>query len=182
MDTTGSTGSIILHLHLITFLLGLLQPSECFGAMPLEALNYLLFCNHIIKPGDLIRALVPDYNMPEGDPHFTGNECQHSVLSVKGDGTKEGILVDLLMDSDEEFLRDFLSYATGYQYMPSSDSFCITVEFNYKEMTFESLPVAHTCDFVLKLPGQGYDGNLEVLKQKLDLSFDLVKAYRYDMK
>jgi HECT-domain (ubiquitin-transferase) len=153
--------------------------------MPLVALNYLLFCHQDIEPEDVISALAPVYGCPDDDPDVSWLECQQSVLrEIDGSDNKkktnEGVLVDLLKDASSTFLMDFIWFSTGYKYMPRSN-FKIVVEFNYEEMQHDSLPVAHTCEMLLKFPGQAYDSNREVLEQKLKLSFESVRRSRFDM-
>ena len=158
--------------------------------MPLEAINSLLFCKQDIEADDIIDVLVPKYGLLKDDPDYPGTESQKLVLRViEGSDddqktTQEGILVDLLRERGGEFLKDFLWYTTGYMYMPRSN-FKIIVEFNYHDIetrSEHSLPVAHTCELLLKLPGQAYDGNQEILEQKLDLCFEQGKSSRFDMK
>lgn len=76
-------------------------------------------------------------------------------------------------------MQRFVHYATASPYLPapelmeSTDK--ITIEFSASEMTYESLPVAHTCDNVLKFPHFAYDNNSETLREKLELAFRLVR-------
>jgi hypothetical protein len=152
--------------------------------MPLEALNQLLFCHQNINPDDLISALNPDHVSEHESDYVALITVQRSVLR-DGNGSndhtsKEGVLVDLLKNSSDEFLKDFLWFSTASLYMPSLN-FKITVEFNHVEMQFDSLPVAHTCNNLIKFPGEAYFGDYDLLKQKLQMSFDHAKACKFDM-
>jgi HECT-domain (ubiquitin-transferase) len=82
---------------------------------------------------------------------------------------------------DNDFLRDFVWFVTGSSYVQRLTNE-ITVEFNYKESSFQdSLPVAHTCAKLIKLPGHAYDGSREVLEMKLDKSIQYTKVGIFDM-
>jgi HECT-domain (ubiquitin-transferase) len=160
--------------------------------MPPDALNGLLFYQQGIVHEDVISALVPVYSSIDDLGSFIYDseyerqkqinlERQKRVLEIDGsDDQRKGILVDLLKAASQTFLEDFFWFSTGYTYVPRSD-FQIKVEFNYCEMNPDSLPVAHTCDMLIKLPGQVYDANRQVLEQNLKLSFESMHLATFDM-
>jgi hypothetical protein len=98
---------------------------------------------------------------------------------------REGLLVDILRDKcqrDSEFLRDFVWFVTGSHYIRQSD-FKIIVEFNSSEdLDDNTLPSVHTCVNTIKFPVLVYNGDREVLEQKLDMALAHSKACSFDMK
>jgi HECT-domain (ubiquitin-transferase) len=152
--------------------------------MPLDVLTDLLFFQPAIKVEDIISALVPKYPEEEDIEVFCFESQMRVLEIVESDDKKrirKGILIDLLKGANQAFLKDFLWFTTGYEYMPRSN-FTITVEFNYDENMDEgSLPVAHTCIMLLKLPYLAYDSNPEVLEQKLKQSIEFTREVKFDM-
>ena len=73
----------------------------------------------------------------------------------------------------------FVHFVTASPYLPApelmEDKDKIKIEFSASEMTYESLPVAHTCHNILKFPHFAYDNNSETLREKLELTFRLVR-------
>lgn len=159
------------------------MPTRCFATMPIEALNQLLFCHQNIEAEEVINALVPCYCEFEDDAIVQTNQIiMLSEEEIAGEQKKrmKGILVDLLNDADPKFLGLFVWYATGFRYIPRSN-FHIKVEFNDVEMEDDSLPVAHTCDMLLKLPARAYDCNRELLLEKLNMCFSYASISLFDM-
>jgi hypothetical protein len=150
--------------------------------MPLGAVQELLFCEQDFDVEDVIDDLEPLYDRNEDYVHLIVSQL--AILSINDKGKRSGILVDLLRDrceSNNEFLRDFVWFITGSSFIQRS-TLKMTVEFNYTESrSFDSLPVAHTCVKTLKLPGLAYDGNRELLEQKLDISIQNSKKCLFDM-
>jgi HECT-domain (ubiquitin-transferase) len=159
------------------------EPSRCFAALPLEATDRLLFCHWDIDAMDVVRALEPIYDA-ESSPKVVEN--QQKVLSKSGppDEMKtQGILVDLLCQSEQKFLRNFVWFATGYMYLPQQN-FSIKVEF-ISEVGFtdeSSLPVAHSCVMLVKFPAAAYDASRQVLEEKLVMSIENALVTKFDMK
>jgi hypothetical protein len=149
--------------------------------MPLVALNHLLFCHVTIVAEDVISVLKPKYD------DCADNSASKRVLrefkeSNEQRAKKEGVLVELLRDAQEDadFLRDFVWFATAYEYLPRSN-FEINVEFD-SNCGSTSLPSAHTCVAVMVLPNQAYDANKEELRKKLCQSFADTRKTRFDMR
>ena len=91
---------------------------------------------------------------------------------------------DLLRDKfkkDPSFISRFVHWCTGQSYIPDLDAqdFKIKVEFNFasNEIHAEGLPVAHTCDKLMKLPGTAYDGDIEKFEAKLAISMEQFSSF-----
>lgn len=146
--------------------------------MPLKAMDRLLFSRPLVDARDLIKTLIPRYDEVKGYSDSYRHQCQ--LLSVKKGQEATGIIVEMLENGTEEFCIDFLCFATGNLYLGSSDD-KIFVEFNFSEMSPNSLPVAHTCVCTMKLPGQAYEGNRAVFEKKLLYCLKQIKVSRFDM-
>jgi hypothetical protein len=161
------------------------EPACCFAPLSLEATNRLLFCHCDIDAMDVVRALEPVYEHDDVTPQDVKN--QEKVLSKNKpplELKKQGILVDVLCESDQKFLRDFVWFATGYMYLPQRN-FTIKVEFNSTDERFRdelALPMAHTCDMLVKLPGKAYDASPTILQEKLIMSIKNALVMKFDMK
>jgi hypothetical protein len=148
----------------------------------LEAVSRIFFSKEgVVTVEDVIAALKPSYD------ESVGLEQQRQIIQmeVDSDGAEicKGLLPDFLRAQgslDEDFPRRFTYWCTGQMYVPKRESggepFKITVEFNDLESPSpDSLPVVHTCTKDLKFPALGYDGNREVLEQKIIQSMDQTK-------
>ena len=77
----------------------------------------------------------------------------------------------MALDPSDLHTQRFVHYATASSHLPdpglmeSKDK--IKIEFDASEMTEDSLPMAHTCDNILKFPLWVYDNNSETLEEKL---------------
>jgi hypothetical protein len=133
---------------------------------------------------DVIRALDPAYDyMNNEDISTYGQQMILSICHKTND--RYGVLVDVLRErclSNKDFLLDFVWCITGSKFIPQT-AFKIRIEFNYEELPVpDSIPVAHTCDRTLKLPGLAYDGNRGKFEQKLDYFMEYAKCASFDMK
>jgi len=68
----------------------------------------------------------------------------------------------------------------------SSVEFRMTIEFNGDEQSKDidgdgDLPVAHTCDKVMRLPGNAYGGDAQVFKRKLLATLSSIPKGYFDM-
>ena len=78
------------------------------------------------------------------------------------------IMKDVITEMTPKEREDFLFFCTGFNYLPRRDSkFFITVEFDYENMTFTSLPVSHICENTLVLPSDMYGKDRMIFKAKL---------------
>jgi hypothetical protein len=149
--------------------------------MPLVALNHLLFCHLTIVAADIISVLKPKYD------DYAYSSASKKVLrelkvSDEQRAEKVGVLVELLRDAQEDaaFLRDFVWFATAFEYLPRSN-FEINVEFDSKYGS-ALLPISHTCDSAMVLPNEAYDADKGELCKKLRESFAQTRAVKFDMK
>ena len=153
------------------------------GLIPLEGIKQLFFSDNVFHVNDVINALYPQYD--DFDSGILVLNQKRILRIHKKTKKRKGILVRILRDRckdpDSDFLRDFVWFATASKFIQRS-TLKITVEFNYTESNDEhSLPVAHTCSNVLKLPALAYDGNREILEQKLDESILNVKGCPFNV-
>ena len=153
--------------------------------MPLEAVNKMIFSKLGVNAEDLLSVMEVSYDDELG-PEVKEN--QEKILRIEGSGDEKhasGALADLLRDrekSDPDYARTFLFFVSGYQAVPM-EGFKITVEFNILESgDVASLPVAHTCVSTLKLPGLAYEGDSNVLEEKLDKVIAYCGKVGFDMK
>ena len=158
-------------------LTGELKISDLFQTFPPEAINRSLFSKQEIKINDVVSVLKVKYDYSES----TLVETQKEVFSLMG-GTPSGVLFDVLQEQaarDDDFLRQFVFFSTGSSFIPKkSNDFKVIVEFNCFEMVEDSLPMAHTCDLTIKFPGTAYNGDKEVLTQKLLSALESGKGFQ----
>ena len=108
-------------------------------------------------------------------------ETQEKVLTVnKSPKRTFGLLVDVLREQavqDADFLRLFVRYCSGYDYLPTED-FKIVVEFNRSEsLSVGRLPESHSCGFTITFPETAYNADKEVLKAKLVMAVENGKDF-----
>lgn len=155
---------------------------DCFAVMPIEAVNILLFSRQEITAEHVIESLCPVYK-DRNDNVFAGNGNQKAVLEVYEEQGKKtvGLLTDILKENGQDFLHGFVRFATGLQYIPR-ERFQIWVEFNYNQLKDEaSLPQSHSCDQILVLPGDAYNGKIETLQKKLQQTVAYMEESLYQM-
>jgi len=133
----------------------------------LEFLSKRLFTKPTLDPNGVVETLVLQQATAEG-----------KLLEILPHQVKffDQTLKRTIHRMSSDHLSLFVFFCTGYYYLPhrnpsAPESFAIYVEFNFAEMPDEeSLPVAHTCQNLLKLPGMAYENNDEVFWQKLTTS------------
>uniref|UniRef100_A0A7S2EI47 HECT domain-containing protein n=1 Tax=Trieres chinensis TaxID=1514140 RepID=A0A7S2EI47_TRICV len=169
---------------------GHIQFPNIFRAMPLEALGKVVFSNPIITSEDVISLMEPEYcvelsyepvdeQLIEGQRLFFKETLPKALRTKEENERANECEYKKKVANKTDFLSKFVSFSTGYAYLPHCDvgsEFKITIEFDFAESTEDSLPVAHTCENILKFPGWVYDNNVEKLLASLDKSFDLVGA------
>ena len=89
---------------------------------------------------------------------------QEKILN-REDTKNAGYLPEILQEMEEPMLKKFVHYVTGFSFIPRVD-FQIKIEFNFADYAHldppqfnESLPYAHTCDRLMKIPGTAYAGS-----------------------
>jgi hypothetical protein len=142
--------------------------------VPLEAVNKILFSKNKLTIEDFLDEkgrhliLMPELAGLEDEIDYSLVSTHHNLMKGIGE------LLRTKSQSDDTFLGNFLSYCTGRSFIPDlgcpESSLKVTVEFNFSEMHDDALPVAHTCDNVLKLPGTAYGGIIETFESKLDMA------------
>ena len=152
--------------------------------MPLAVLNSMLFSKLTVKAEDIISALKVQYDVSWGP---LAKESQEKILTVeefRDEKSVSGALPELLRRReklDPDFARKFLFFASGYWYVPV-EGFRILIEFNRSEsVSADSLPVSRTCVCTLVLPGLAYEGDPDILEEKLDLSMSYADHVGFDM-
>ena len=160
---------------------------ELFSMMPLEAVKKLMFDFGGYDLDFVLSRMKPTQAYKEEETDTTVyRESQDRMFRVSSNSSKEreGVLVDVLRDKcseNSDFLRDFVWFVTGSQYIRRSD-FHILVEFNSKEgLDYESLPIVHTCVNTIKFPVLAYNNDREVLETKLDMAMANSKNCSFDM-
>ena len=113
-------------------------------------------------------TLSPIYNRED-------MKLQKQVYAIN-DGVRCGALVDAIrnlgkVEEGKDFLRQFVMFVSGYTFLPSNSSLTIGVEFS-NELAESSLPVAHSCICLLKLPVTGYGGDVGRLTSSLQKSLE----------
>lgn len=159
---------------------GVVDIDDVFGSMPLEAMSKISFSNPHTSASDVIMVLT-------AVACFEGKSSE-DFLSNDQRVFFDSILKQVLMDKEQEeieraktkqedieptrsFAALFVAFCTGLSYLPyheGNPDFKIIVEFNNHETTPDGLPVAHTCEKTLKLPGSTYGNNMDVFRSKLD--------------
>ena len=89
-------------------------------------------------------------------------------------------LKEVIREMDNDDLESFTSFCTGFNYLPQrhqKGEFKIKIEFNVSEMEEMSLPVAHTCVNILKLPAQAYGNDKKVFLSKLHTAMKNSKGF-----
>jgi hypothetical protein len=174
-----------------------------FGDVPLEAVDLMFFAQEGISAEDVIAVLVPEYD-PSFGPDCLAKQKEIIRMAKTADGTEiaEGLLPDILRDGarpdcpSEDLPRRLVSFITGYRFLPrrhGNRDFKIIVEFNSEKETKKdddilpvahggSLPAAHTCDNTIKFPALAYDGNREILEQKIDQTLTETEANEFSGK
>ena len=80
----------------------------------------------------------------------------------------DSIMKDVITEMTPKEREEFLFFCTGFNYLPRRDSkFFITVEFDYENMTFTSLPKSYICENTLVLPADMYGKDRMIFKAKL---------------
>jgi len=156
----------------------------CYGSMPMEALNRIMFSKLVVKAEDLLSIVDVRYDNSWGP---TVVDSQLKIISIHQDGEDQkitGALPELLRrreESDPDFAARLLYFVSGHMSVPT-EGFKFLIEFNCLESKDDdSLPVSHTCDPTLKLPGTAYHGDPEKLEEKLDMSLEYGDAVGFDM-
>jgi hypothetical protein len=135
------------------------------------AMDKVLIAKQRIDMDAILSVIEPEYEESTGDLR----EMQERVFRRVGESREpQGVLVDVLRSLNEKEGKDFprllLFFGTGYKFLPQSDGFKITLEFNCNAIEFmasDALPMADTCNCTIRLPGRAYEGNAEELEKKL---------------
>ncbi|GAX11953.1 hypothetical protein FisN_8Lh042 [Fistulifera solaris] len=163
------------------------QIPEIFKKIHSWRVDELVFGKAELTVEDVISALDPYYADLQMEPItqeiLDREKTQRRVLQKNPVNDKaEGVFVDVVRSmakDDPDFLATLVLYVLGYDYLPVGVP--IIVEFNYSEFMKKvidqnnSLPMAHTCVHVLKLPGTAYNADAGLLRSKLKMSLDYFK-------
>ena len=137
-----------------------------------KTLYILFFSKTWTTAEDVIKVLRPCRGSYESDGPLADD--QRAILD-ESNGQARGHLVELLRRWEEtgrrNFVGDFVEFVNGSRDLPQHGA-RILVEFCHGEDGYEghpeSLPVAHTCCWTLKLPATAYGGEFDVLERKLE--------------
>jgi len=145
---------------------GKVKVQTIFRIMPLKVVTTLGFSNPKITADDLIAVLK------RAEQEFA-QFAKESLRSQKM--FFEETLKNVLRASDESFLKDFVSFTTGLKFLPCEGAgnprSVILIEFSHSNE--EQLPYSHTCDNAIVFPCHAYNCSEEMLKSKLEKSFEL---------
>jgi HECT-domain (ubiquitin-transferase) len=102
------------------------------------------------------------------------NQCEEEDEKKRIEHFRNETLIPVLREMSQEKLTQFVSFCTGFDYIPDEydgKPFKIIVELNRNEnMDDNSIPMAHTCVFTLKLPWRVYGGDRDIFTEKLDMA------------
>ncbi len=139
-----------------------------FRYMPLEFVNRFLFSNPSYTVESVIGVIGKDEE-EEDESHFP-----EEVLSGRKQFIQDTLPQALrtLSKNRKDFLNDFLFFVTGSSLMPHLDGdpgYRIQVMFD-TTLCDDNIPMASTCDNLLKVPASHYGNDVDTFIQKLDLS------------
>jgi len=150
--------NIILCVRLTYFLIpnflqiGTVNLQFTFGSTSLSYVSEKLFATAVVDPNDLYERLVLS------EKNFS--DLHQPFL--------DSIMKDVITEMTPKELEDFVFFCTGFNYLPRRNSkFFITVEFDYENMTFTSLPMSHTCENTIRLPSDMYGKDKKIFQAKL---------------
>jgi len=153
---------------------GKVRVHAVFKAIPIEAIEKLIFSKAKIEPEDLINILHPIYSgrYDYWEPMDSTGKGQRNFF----ENTLKGIIKERgsRKEGGQEFLHDFIEFITGSKFLPcieGNSGFRINVEFNFAETNPDYLPIAHTCANTMKIPGNFYNGDADIFQEKLDKAF-----------
>ena len=155
---------------------------ETLNVVHPSLLDEMFFGRASFDVEDVIAALQPVYvgedehRLPDHPPNKDRLAIQKQALRKKGRSNKpNGAFVNVLRTlsrHDKDLLTSFVLYITGYDYLPAT--LMINIEFNSNQVP-NALPVAHTCDCTLKLPGLAYNAKEDVIEKKLCMALKYFK-------
>lgn len=147
--------------------------SEILGAVPLEAVQKILFSKHSVVLDDVLSNLSP--NFCQGAADWGGKGAELITLRDKQEQFYEIEFKRYLKEraDDPAFLSKFVEFCTGSNHLPSMASddkpVGIVVEFNLVSPGPGCHPFAQTCDNTIRLPGNGlYFDDYDLFRRKMD--------------
>jgi len=154
-------------------------------AIPLEAVQKIIFGKSTMTVEEVLAVLEPDYCKCEGD--WEGDDERKAEERREQEKFFEGDFKRYLREEaskNSDFLEEFVQFCTGSNYLPfvspgDDKPFKITVEFNFTQPEPGCHPMAHTCVNTIRLPGTGiYWGNFDLLREKMKEA--LAQCSRFD--
>jgi len=160
--------------------------ASALRAIPLEALQKIVFGKSTMTVEEVLAVLEPNYCRCEGG--WEGTDKQLADEQRKQEKFFEGDFKKYLREEaskNSDFLEEFVQFCTGSNYLPFASPgvdkpFKITVEFNFTQPEPGCHPMAHTCVDTIRLPGTGiYFGSFDKLCKKMKEA--LAQCSRFDM-
>jgi len=159
-------------------------------AIPIsDAMVQFIFAQPEIEVEDLLNILVME-SVPSNRNEENKQEKELILMETQKKFFNE-VLPEIIKDWNYVERRKFVRVCTGFDGIPyessqgrQSNQFRITIEFNAEEETRhkDSLPAFHTCDNVMKLPFEAYDGSREIFQEKLQTFYDCVGSEGFSMR
>eukprot|EP00579_Thalassiosira_antarctica_P028636 CAMPEP_0202002644 /NCGR_PEP_ID=MMETSP0905-20130828/8440_1 /ASSEMBLY_ACC=CAM_ASM_000554 /TAXON_ID=420261 /ORGANISM="Thalassiosira antarctica, Strain CCMP982" /LENGTH=270 /DNA_ID=CAMNT_0048559605 /DNA_START=15 /DNA_END=827 /DNA_ORIENTATION=+ len=151
--------------------------ADAFRAIPLEALQMILFGKSIEDVEEVLAVLTPHYCKSKESWEGTADEliAQRNEQEQFFEGDFKRFLREEA-SKNIEVLEDFVQFCTGSNYIPfrppDEKAFEIIVEFSSPKPAPGEHPFAHTCDQTIRLPGtmrnyENYDVFYEKMKEAL---------------
>jgi len=154
------------------------------GRAPAEVIRRMFLSMPSCNVQNVINCLKPKYT--EDFPQFVG--WQKQLLRVSDGGEPEGLLPDVLKimcQDDPDVAGTFVFFATGMRYIPyQDDEFRILIEFTFsaptgedRDVTEDLLPWAHTCPRDVCFPGFAYQGDANILREKMSKVLEYAHSF-----
>lgn len=154
---------------------------ERFADIPFESIEKLILSNHEYSADDLLSKIVPIYS-DDGD--ILLRETQEKLFSQ---GLRD--ILSKWETTDPEKLPQFVQFCSGRSFLPIDprSNFKIKVAFEIQAVDGSSssadrLPESHTCESRLSLPSKAYDGDVEVLEEKLSQALEYHGSKTFTMR
>lgn len=142
-------------------------------AVPLQAVQKILFSRHDVLLDDVLSKLCPRFC--QGVEEWDGNESELISLRNKQEQFFENDFKRYLKEraSQPSFLGKFVEFVTGSNNLPflspDETAFKIVVEFNLISPGPCCHPFARTCTNTIRLPGNGlYFNDYDLFCKKMD--------------
>ena len=148
------------------------QDLECFpvdatfSPFSLETVEILILATRQYSANDLLSKLVPVYS----------DDCDNILRETQEKLFCQG-LRDILIkweQTDPMKLPQFVQFCSGRSFLSTDPGSYFKIKVAFEIQTVEEnsssparLPESHTCESQLSLPSEAYDGDVEVLEEKL---------------